>query len=155
LSQTFQHHRIVIKLGTSVLTAGTPYLSRPRLIELVRQCARLHESSVEIILVSSGAMAAGKEQMGFPELPPDVPAKQMLSAVGQPRLMGIYQQYFEIYGIPVAQMLLTREDLQLRRRYLNARQTLAALLAHRAIPIVNAPCHHLLLRRVGNRLRGN
>jgi len=137
LSQTFQHHRIVIKLGTSVLTAGTPYLSRPRLIELVRQCARLHESGVEIILVSSGAMAAGKEQMGFPELPPDVPAKQMLSAVGQPRLMGIYQQYFEIYGIPVAQMLLTREDLQLRRRYLNARQTLAALLAHRAIPIVN------------------
>jgi glutamate 5-kinase len=61
----------------------------------------------------------------------------MLSAVGQPRLMGIYQQYFEIYGIPVAQMLLTREDLQLRRRYLNARQTLAALLTHRAIPIVN------------------
>ncbi len=137
MTQAFQYQRIVIKLGTSVLTAGTPYLSRPRLIELVRQCARLHEAGLEIILVSSGAMAAGKEQMGFPDLPPDVPAKQMLSAVGQPRLMGIYQQYFEIYGIPVAQMLLTREDLQLRRRYLNARQTLSALLAHRAIPIVN------------------
>ncbi len=129
--------RIVVKLGTSVLTAGTPHLSRPRLIDLVRQCARLREEGVEIIVVSSGAMAAGKEQMGFPDLPPDVPAKQMLSAVGQPRLMGIYQQYFEIYGIPVAQMLLTREDLHLRRRYLNARQTLAALLAHRVIPIVN------------------
>ncbi len=137
MSDSFQHRRIVVKLGTSVLTAGTPYLSRPRLIELVRQCARLHDDGVEIIIVSSGAMAAGKEQMGFPDLPPDVPAKQMLSAVGQPRLMGIYQQYFEIYSIPVAQMLLTREDLQLRRRYLNARQTLAALLTHRAIPIVN------------------
>jgi glutamate 5-kinase len=82
-------------------------------------------------------MAAGKEQMGFPDLPPEVPAKQMLSAVGQPRLMSLYQQYFEIYGIPVAQMLLTREDLQGRRRYLNARQTLNALLRHRAIPIIN------------------
>ena len=131
------YHRIVIKLGTSVLTAGTSHLSRPRLIELVRQCARLQQAGSEVILVSSGAMAAGKEQMGFPDLPPDVPAKQMLSAVGQPRMMGIYQNYFEIYEIPVAQMLLTREDLQQRRRYLNARQTLNALLAHQAIPIIN------------------
>lgn len=137
MTHAFVYKRIVIKLGTSVLTAGTPFLNRPRLIELVRQCARLHQAGVESIIVSSGAMAAGKEQMGFPDLPPDVPAKQMLSAVGQPRLMGIYQQYFEIYDIPVAQMLLTREDLQGRRRYLNARQTLNALLAHRAIPIIN------------------
>ena len=131
------YHRLVVKLGTSVLTAGTSHLNRPRLIELVRQCARLQQSGVEIILVSSGAMAAGKEQMGFPDLPPDVPAKQMLSAVGQPRLMGIYQRYFEIYDIPAAQMLLTREDLQQRRRYLNARQTLNSLLAHHAIPVIN------------------
>ena len=131
------YRRIVIKLGTSVLTAGTPYLNRPRLIELVRQCVRLREMGREVILVSSGAMAAGKEQMGFPELPPDVPAKQMLSAVGQPHLMGMYQQFFGIYQVPVAQMLLTREDLQGRRRYLNARQTLNALLQHRVIPIVN------------------
>ncbi len=131
------YRRIVIKLGTSVLTAGTPYINRPRLIELVRQCARLHQEGAEIILVSSGAMAAGKEQMGFPDLPPSVPAKQMLSAVGQPRLIGLYQNYFDIYGIPAAQMLLTREDLQGRRRFLNARLTLAALLEHRVIPIVN------------------
>ena len=129
--------RVVIKLGTSVLTAGTPHLSRPRLLDLVRQCARLHRDGVEVILVSSGAMAAGKEQMGFPELPPDVPAKQMLSAVGQPRLMGLYGQFFGIYDIPVAQMLLTREDLQGRRRYLNARQTLTALLRQRVLPIIN------------------
>ncbi|RME83009.1 MAG: glutamate 5-kinase [Caldilineae bacterium] len=131
------YRRIVVKLGTSVLTAGTPYLSRPRLLELVRQCARLRHSGIELILVSSGAMAAGKEEMGFPALPPNVPAKQMLSAVGQVRLMGLYRQFFEIYGIPVGQMLLTRADLQERRRYLNARMTLAALLEHDIVPIVN------------------
>jgi glutamate 5-kinase len=131
------YRRIVIKLGTSVLTADTPFLSRPRLIELVRQCARLRASGIELILVSSGAMAAGKEQMGFPELPPTVPAKQMLSAVGQLHLMGLYKQYFDIYNIPVGQMLLTRADLQERRRYLNARLTLASLLDHDILPVIN------------------
>ena len=131
------YKRIVVKLGTSVLTAGTPYLSRPRMLELVRQCARLHASGLDVILVSSGAMAAGKEELGFPELPPNVPAKQMLSAVGQPRLMRLYGQFFEIYGIHTGQMLLTRADLQIRRRYLNARQTLQALLGQRIVPIIN------------------
>lgn len=131
------YRRIVVKLGTSVLTAGTPHLSRPRLIDLVRQCAQLRRQGLDLILVSSGAMAAGKEQLGFPALPPNVPAKQMLSAVGQLKLMGMYQQYFDIYDIRVGQMLLTRADLQLRRRYLNARETLSALLEHGILPIVN------------------
>ena len=131
------YRRIVLKLGTSVLTAGTSLLSRPRLIELVRQCARLRASGIELLVVSSGAMAAGKEQMGFPELPPNVPAKQMLSAVGQLHLMGLYKQYFDIYNIPVGQMLLTRADLQERRRYLNARLTLASLLDHDILPVIN------------------
>ncbi len=131
------YRRIVLKLGTSVLTAGTPYLSRPRLIDLVRQGAGLRDRGAELIVVSSGAMAAGKEQLHFPDLPPSVPAKQMLSAVGQPRLMTIYQQYFEIYGIHIGQLLLTRADLQERRRYLNARHTLMSLLAHGILPIIN------------------
>jgi len=134
---TSHYRRVVVKLGTSVLTAGTPLLSRPRLIELVRQCARLRASNIELIVVSSGAMAAGKEQMHFPELPPNVPAKQMLSAVGQLHLMGLYKQYLDIYGIPVGQMLLTRADLQERRRYLNARLTLASLLEHNILPVIN------------------
>lgn len=131
------YRRIVVKLGTSVLTAGTPLLSRPRLIELVRQCARLRASNIELIIVSSGALAAGKEQMNFPELPPNVPAKQMLSSVGQLHLMGLYKQFFDIYSIPVGQMLLTRADLQERRRYLNARLTLASLLEHNILPVIN------------------
>jgi glutamate 5-kinase len=131
------YRRLVLKFGTSVLTAGTPHLNRPRLLELVRQCACLRGQGVELILVTSGAMAAGREQLGFPRLPPNVPARQMLSAVGQPRLMALYQQFFEIYGFHVGQLLLTRADLQDRRRYLNARHTLMALLTQGVIPIIN------------------
>ena len=131
------YRRIVLKLGTGVLTAGTTQINRPRLIDFVRQCAVLHKAGLDIIIVSSGAMAAGREHLGFPALPPNVPAKQMISAVGQPWLMTIYQQYFEIYGIHVGQMLLTRADLQERRRYLNALHTLSALLEHGIIPIIN------------------
>ncbi|MCO6450704.1 MAG: glutamate 5-kinase [Caldilineales bacterium] len=131
------YSRIVIKLGTSVLTEGTRNFSRPRLVEIVRQCATLHQKGFEIILVSSGAMAAGKEKLQFPTLPPLVPAKQMLSAVGQPWLMALYSEYFDIYGILVGQMLLTRADLQSRKRYLNARHTLHALIQGHVVPIIN------------------
>ena len=129
--------RIVVKLGTSTLTAGSPYLSHPHLVDLARQMAQLHASDSQVVLVSSGAVAAGKEALNFPELPRFIPKKQMLAAVGQPRLMGIYDQYFRIYGNTIAQVLLTRSDLTDRRRYINARNTLEALLAQKVIPIVN------------------
>jgi len=129
--------RLVVKLGTSTLTAGTNRLSPPRLVDLARQLCALREAGHEVILVTSGAMASGREALDYPELPKDVPAKQMLAAIGQPRLMALYQQLFGLYGVGVAQILLTRADLANRRRYLNARNTLAALLAQRLIPIVN------------------
>lgn len=129
--------RIVVKLGTSTLTAGTPHLSPPRFVELVRQMAQLHDQGAELTVVSSGAIAAGRERLGFPQLPKDIPAKQMLAAVGQPRLMALYEQLFGLYGVPVAQVLLTRADLGDRRRYLNSRNTLTALLAQGVLPIVN------------------
>src|SRR5512134_1807586 len=106
-------HRIVVKLGTSTLTAGTPRLSPPRIIELVRQMATLHSSGRDVLLVSSGAIAAGREWLNFPQLPKDIPIKQMLAAVGQPRLMALYEQLFGLYGITVGQVLLTRTDLGL------------------------------------------
>lgn len=130
-------HRIVIKLGTSTLTAGEPRLSLPRMVELARQMAHLHLEGRDVILVTSGAIAAGRERLSFPQLPKDIPAKQMLSAVGQPRLMAIWEQLFGLYATTVAQVLLTRADLADRRRYLNSRNTLAALLLQRVIPIVN------------------
>ena len=130
-------HRLVIKLGTSTLTAGTPRLAPPRLVELARQVAQLRAEGCEVIVVSSGAMAAGRERLDFPQLPKELPAKQMLAAIGQPRLMAIYEQIFGLYDLLIAQVLLTRADLGDRRRYLNSRNTLAALLAHGIIPIVN------------------
>jgi len=129
--------RIVVKLGTSTLTAGTQRLSAPGLVELVRQMAGLRAGGCDIVVVSSGAIAAGREKLVFPALPPDIPVKQMLAAIGQPRLMSLYEQLFGLYGLTVAQVLLTRADLGDRRRYLNSRNTLTALLAHGVIPIVN------------------
>jgi glutamate 5-kinase len=129
--------RIVVKLGTSTLTNGTLCLSAPILIEFARQASQLSSSGHQVVLVSSGAIAAGREKLGFPEWPKDIPAKQMLAAVGQSRLMSIYEQIFNLYGITVAQILLTRMDLTSRRRYLNARNTLNALMEKKVIPIVN------------------
>jgi len=129
--------RLVIKIGTSTLTAGTHRLSPPTLVDLARQISNLRTAGNEVVLVTSGAVAAGREALGFPQLPKDIPAKQMLAAVGQPRLMAAYERIFGLYGITVAQVLLTRADLDDRRSYLNARNTLSALLSHHLLPIVN------------------
>ena len=128
---------IVVKLGTSTLTAGTTKISPPLLVELARQITHIQDTGHQVLLVSSGAMAAGREKLGFPQLPKGLPAKQMLSAVGQPRLMAIYEQIFALYGRTVAQVLLTRADLADRRRYLNARNTLTALIGQGILPIIN------------------
>lgn len=129
--------RIVVKLGTSTLTGGEKRISGPRLVDLARQVCSLREQKREVVMVSSGAIAAGREVMGFPSLPKYLPAKQMLAAVGQPRLMAIWEQYFSIYGARVGQVLLTRADLADRRRYLNARNTFETLLKQGVVPIVN------------------
>jgi glutamate 5-kinase len=131
------HMRIVIKLGTSTLTNGTLCLSQPLLIDFARQASLLLGMGHQVVLVSSGAIAAGRERLGFPDLPKDIPAKQMLAAIGQSRLMSIYDQIFGLYGLTVAQILLTRMDLASRRRYLNARNTLTALIEQKVVSIVN------------------
>lgn len=129
--------RIVVKLGTSTLTAGTRQINHQRVLEIVQQVARLYQLGHEMVVVTSGAMAAGRERLGFPDLGRSVPAKQMLSAVGQGRLLHLYSELFDIFGIAVGQVLLTREDLADRPRYLNARDTLLTLLEHRIIPVIN------------------
>jgi glutamate 5-kinase len=129
--------RLVVQLGTNVLTAGTDHLHRPRMVELVRQIAEARARGVEVVLVSSGAVAAGRERLQFPPRRRDMPFKQLMAAVGQSRLMHLYEQIFDLYSIPVAQTLLTREDLRDRHRYLNARNTLLACLLHGVLPIIN------------------
>ncbi len=131
--------RIVVKVGTNVLRAGTTRLHRPRLIDLARQIAALIGAGHQPILVSSGAIFAGRELLGLdrPTQRKDIPHKQMLAAVGQGRLLALYQQIFEMYNLVAAQALLTRADLANRTRYLNARNTLLLLLQHKIVPIIN------------------
>ncbi len=129
--------RIVVKVGTSVLTAGTPRLNRQRMLNIVDQIARLHQQGHEVVLVSSGAVAAGREKLNYPVFESSVPAKQMLSAVGQGRLMQYYGDLFDIFEIVIGQVLLTREDVGDRTRFLNARDTLFTLIDQRIVPIIN------------------
>lgn len=128
---------IVVKVGTSVLTSGHDRLCRPRMVDLLRQIATLQQAGHRVVLVSSGAVLAGWEALGFPRRKRTLPEKQLLAAVGQSRLMHCYAQMAEIYGITVAQTLLTRDDFRDRRRYLNARNTLLACLEKQLLPIVN------------------
>lgn len=129
--------RIVVKLGTSSVTAGTKKLHAPSLLRFAQEIAALRALGHQLILVSSGAVAAGREVLQQPTLPKHLPAKQMLAAVGQPRLMHRYSELFGYFDIPVAQVLLTRADIEDRKRYLNARDTLNAMLKHQVLPIIN------------------
>jgi glutamate 5-kinase len=130
-----QYKRVVIKLGTSVLTAGGVRLNVRRMLEIVQQVCTLHDAGHEVVVVSSGAIAAGRALLA--EAGPSLTAKQMLSAIGQPRLMHTYSDLFTIFDVTVAQVLLTRGDVGERERYLNARDTFLGLLTHRVVPIVN------------------
>jgi glutamate 5-kinase len=129
--------QIVVKLGTSVLTGGTRRLDRRRILEIVRQSTLLHDAGHHVVIVSSGAIAAGREALDYPEFDRSVPAKQMLSAVGQGRLIQLYSELFGLFDINVGQVLLTRGDFSNRTGYLNARDTLLTLLAHGIVPIIN------------------
>ncbi len=131
------YKRIVVKLGTSVLTGGARQLDRARMIELVRQCAELYHQGHDIVICTSGAIAAGRAHLDFPKLPPTIVSKQLFASVGQIRLMLLWEHFFDIYGIRVGQILLTRADVENRQRYLNARDTFSALIENRIVPVVN------------------
>ncbi|SFC05125.1 glutamate 5-kinase [Pseudoalteromonas denitrificans] len=127
---------IVVKLGTSVLTGNGYHLDTRHMVELVRQCALMMEQGHKIILVSSGAIAAGRSQL-INHNENDNYDKDVLAAVGQSNLIQTWQTLFNLYNIPVGQMLLTRADLEDRERYLRAKHTLNSLLKHNILPIVN------------------
>ncbi len=128
---------IVIKLGTSVLTGGSLGLDKAHMVELVRQCASLKKQGYAVVIVSSGAIAAGREHLGYPSLPNSMASKQMLAAVGQSQLIQVWESLFAIYDLKIGQMLLTRADLEDRERFLNARDTINALVENGIIPVVN------------------
>ena len=131
------YHRIVAKFGTSLLTGGSDRLNRDIMSSLVSQVAQLHKQGLEMIIVSSGAIASGRHKLGLTKQIKGIPFKQVLASVGQHRLMSLYEQLFSQYNITVAQALLAKADLLDRAGYLNARNTLLALLELRVLCIVN------------------
>ncbi|EGJ38541.1 glutamate 5-kinase [Streptococcus sanguinis SK355] len=129
--------RIVFKVGTSSLTNADGSLSRAKVKEITRQLALLHEAGHELILVSSGAIAAGFSSLGFKKRPTKVADKQASAAVGQGLLLEEYTTNLLLKQIISAQILLTQDDFADKRRYKNAHQALSVLLNRGAIPIIN------------------
>ena len=130
-------HRIVAKFGTSLVTGGSDHLNQDILSDLVAQVAQLHKQGLELLIVSSGAIAAGRYRLGLTKEHKGIPFKQVLASVGQSHLMHAYEQLFSQHDITVAQALLTKADLSDRAGYLNARNTLLALLELGVLCIVN------------------
>jgi glutamate 5-kinase len=131
------YHRIVAKFGTSLLTSGTDHLDLQVMSSLVEQIAQLHGQGKEIVIISSGAIASGRQKLKKVPERKNTPFKQVLASVGQSHLMYTYEQLFSQYDITVAQALLTKGDLSDRSGYLNARNTLLALIELGIICIVN------------------
>jgi glutamate 5-kinase len=129
--------RIVVKVGSSILASVEKGLHYEVFSHLSKEISDLKRQGYEIVLVSSGAIAAGMEKLGYKTRPQDITQKQATAAVGQTRLMNIYESYFSRYQQMVAQVLLTRDDLSHRRRFLNARNTLLTLLELGIIPVIN------------------
>ena len=128
--------RVVVKVGSNVLTADHG-LNLKAMRSIARQVGKLIQTGLEVILVSSGAMASGVKKIGLSARPDELPKRQAVAAVGQAGLMMEYEKAFGRHNLKVAQILLTSEDLSNRKRYLNARNTLNTLLAWQVVPIIN------------------
>ncbi len=129
--------RVVVKLGTRVLTHDDGRLALARLFSVVEALAGFHRRGLEVLLVSSGAVGLGRAALGLEHAPVELSERQACAAVGQTRLMGLYEAGFSRLGLLAAQVLLTSDDFDDRTRYLNLRATLTRLLALRVIPIIN------------------
>ncbi|MCY4654449.1 MAG: glutamate 5-kinase [Dehalococcoidia bacterium] len=136
-TSTRPYRRVVVKLGTTLITDGTNRLDLETMASIVGQIARLQSSGSEMLLVSSGAVAAGRHVLDPTGEIGNVLMRQALAAIGQGRLMNSYEQLFLWYDVHVAQTLLTRRDLSDRMGYLNIRNTLLGLIKYRVVPIIN------------------
>lgn len=128
--------RVVVKIGSGVISTDDG-LDESRLAAIAEDICGLLDSGLEVIVVSSGAVAAGKGQLGIVGRPQTIPQKQAAAAIGQTRIIREYKETFQSHKYNVAQVLLTRDDLSNRRRYLNARNTMMTLLEYGVTPIVN------------------
>lgn len=129
--------RLVVKVGTGLLTDAQQQLSIPQVRQLVAQLAALRQQHRDVVLVSSGAIGAGMACFGWTQRPKRLPELQAAAAVGQCKLMAVYDECFRQHGLTVGQVLLTHADLKNRTRHLNAKNTLLTLLRAAVIPIIN------------------
>nr|CAA6829735.1 MAG: Glutamate 5-kinase (EC / RNA-binding C-terminal domain PUA [uncultured Thiotrichaceae bacterium] len=129
--------RWVVKIGSALLTRDGEGLDREALADWAVQITRLRQQGIEIVLVSSGAVAEGMSRMGWKERPKALYEKQAAAAIGQMSLVQAYEENFKQHGYHAAQVLLTHDDLVNRQRYLNARSTLRHLVALGTIPVIN------------------
>jgi glutamate 5-kinase len=129
--------RVVVKIGTSSLTDDRGVINAVALAKICDEIADVRKLGHEVVLVSSGAVAAGVAALGLAARPTDMPTLQALAAAGQSRLMGSYNTQFDAHGLVAAQVLLDPHDFVDRRQYLHARQTLTRLLELGCVPIVN------------------
>ncbi|SFL37882.1 glutamate 5-kinase [Halanaerobium salsuginis] len=132
-----KYKRIVVKVGSSTLSNKNAKLNFTKIDSLARQLVDLKNKGYEVILVSSGAIAAGMGELGYQTKPTAIPEQQACAAVGQGLLIGIYNKFFREYGAKCAQILLTSSDLENRNRYLNSFNTLITLLEKDVIPVIN------------------
>jgi glutamate 5-kinase len=128
--------RIVIKLGTNVLRNDEGYVSLPRVYTFIEDIANLVKQGKEVIVVTSGAVGLGKKRLGLEDTT-GTALKQACAAIGQGKLMSIYENGFDTYGLTAAQILLTEDDFSVRERYLSLRTTLNKLLELGTIPVIN------------------
>jgi len=129
--------RIVVKIGSQVLTRKDGTLDVTRMSALVDQVAQLHKNNVEIILVSSGAVISGKSEIKTKSRLDSISARQLYSSIGQVKLINRYSDLFRQHGIICGQILATKEDFATRRHYLNQRNCMSVMLENKVIPIVN------------------
>jgi len=129
--------RLVVKIGSNILADEKEGLNTKRISWIACDIAELQRAGCDVVIVSSGAIAAGMRKLGLGEKPKDIKLKQAAAAVGQSSLMWAYEKGFGDYGAKVAQVLLTRDDFSDRKRYINSKNTLLTLLAYGIIPVVN------------------
>ncbi|MCC7201819.1 MAG: glutamate 5-kinase [Nitrospirae bacterium] len=129
--------RIVIKIGSRVLASSARGINALRIKRIIKEIALLRQEGYEVVIVSSGAIAAGMKELGLSNKPKGIPLKQAAAAIGQSKLIQMYERNFSRFGIKAAQILLTRDDITDRRRFLNARNTLITLLSYGIVPVIN------------------
>src|SRR5690606_9716233 len=132
-----QVRTVVVKLGTQLLSDRSGKLNGAYLATIAQQVATLRARGLQVTIISSGAIGAGMGELKLTRRPTDLAKLQAVAAVGQRRLMDAWADAFEPHGLPVAQILVTREDVERRARYLNVRNTIHALHAAGAVPILN------------------